>query len=221
MYQQVWSPPFLNKYLFGGFGVQNSDSEWNDGRGARFVTTYAEYYLATKKVEYLERAIAACRAAFALMDIEENHANDINHQVMALGPGLGYAPENAYHGGPAYPDNAWTGYDWGVGGALAASAFMDYFFGSVWVDGENKVIVPIDGVKANLTTFDDHDVVATVQNALASLRFPYKPSREAMIRFGWLSDGPYRVTINGKFLGSRSKAELQQGIRILVSGDGS
>ena len=37
--------------------------------------TYADYYLATGNTEYLERAVAACRASFALMDMEENHRN--------------------------------------------------------------------------------------------------------------------------------------------------
>ena len=105
LYQQVWTPPYApyNKVnLYGGFGVMNTDGEWNDGRQARFVSTYADYYAATGRLEYLERAIAAARAGFALMDIKENHANNVNRlqPPMTEAPGLGYAPENIFHGGP-------------------------------------------------------------------------------------------------------------------------
>ena len=54
LYQQVWDPPFYEAYLFGGFGVMNTDGEWNDGRQSRFVPTYADYYVATGNLEYLE-----------------------------------------------------------------------------------------------------------------------------------------------------------------------
>ena len=107
LYQQVWNPVHREGYLFGGFGVMNTDGEWSDGRGARFVITYADYYTETGKIEYLERAIAASRAPFALMDMPENHNNDINQWVLgkqidardaAQGqaePGMGYSGENA------------------------------------------------------------------------------------------------------------------------------
>jgi hypothetical protein len=144
LYQQVWTPPYApyNKVnLYGGFGVMNTDGEWNDGRQARFVSTYADYYAATGKLEYLERAIAAARAGFALMDIKENHANNVNRLQPPLteAPGLGYAPENIFHGGPDPNDRGgWTGFNWGPGGALAASAYLERKFGAVWVEGKTK-----------------------------------------------------------------------------------
>ena len=52
LYQQVWNPSHLSGYLYGGFGVMNTDGEWNDGRQARFAVTYADYYRATGKTEY-------------------------------------------------------------------------------------------------------------------------------------------------------------------------
>ncbi|MEI6513643.1 MAG: hypothetical protein WCO51_10275, partial [bacterium] len=63
-YHQCWAPPHYSAYLYGGFGVMNTDGEWNDGRQARFVPTYADYYEVTGKTEYLERAISATRASF-------------------------------------------------------------------------------------------------------------------------------------------------------------
>jgi hypothetical protein len=32
LYQQAWNPPFLDLYASGGFGVRNTDGEWNDAR---------------------------------------------------------------------------------------------------------------------------------------------------------------------------------------------
>ncbi|MBC8533636.1 hypothetical protein [Yeguia hominis] len=109
LYQQVWDPSFFPEYLFGGFGCLNTDAEWNENRQQRIVPTLVNYYLATGKKEFMERAVAACRAAFALMDMKENHANKINNLhgdqnlkilYAANGkakPGQGYAPENIHH----------------------------------------------------------------------------------------------------------------------------
>lgn len=109
LYQQVWDPSFFPEYLFGGFGCLNTDAEWNENRQQRIVPTLVDYYLATGKKEFAQRAVAACRAAFALMDMEENHANKINDLhgdknlkilYAANGkakPGQGYAPENIHH----------------------------------------------------------------------------------------------------------------------------
>jgi hypothetical protein len=35
LYQQVWSPSFMTFEGFGGYGVQNTDAEWNDARQAQ------------------------------------------------------------------------------------------------------------------------------------------------------------------------------------------
>ena len=47
-----------------------------------------------------------------------------------------------------------TGFNWSAGGALAASAYLEKHFGSVWVDGQLKRAVPIDGVKAEILSWD-------------------------------------------------------------------
>ncbi len=33
MTQASWQPPYMNVNVLGGFGVMNSDVEWNDARG--------------------------------------------------------------------------------------------------------------------------------------------------------------------------------------------
>ena len=50
----------------------NTDAEWNDARQAQFAETLANFYDLTGNIEYLERAVAASRASFAFMVIDEN-----------------------------------------------------------------------------------------------------------------------------------------------------
>jgi hypothetical protein len=74
LYQQSWRHPNLDFYSFGGFGVMNTDGEWNDARQAQFAETLSNYYDLTGEFIYLRRAVAAMRAGFALMAIDENRA---------------------------------------------------------------------------------------------------------------------------------------------------
>lgn len=130
LFQQVWSPPFLSFYGFGGFGVMNTDGEWNDARQALFAEGLARQYLQSGRQEYLERAIAATRAGFACAYIPENA--DICPRIFARKP-TGYADENYAHGGydaPAGP----SGFDWGIGSALTTAIRMLDWFGDLWVD---------------------------------------------------------------------------------------
>ena len=221
LYQQVWNPPHVDAYLFGGFGVMNTDHEWNDGRQARFVPTYADYYLATGKIEYLERAVAACRASFALMDISENHLNEINSLVMPQGPGEGYAGESIIFSNPdEEPRAGWTGFTWSAGGALAASAYLERLFGTVWIDAEKKKAVPIDGLTVDDVAWQRGEIKISVSSALANLKAAYSGSRVISIKFGFMSGVAPRqirkVTVNGKEFLSPSKAELEKGILITL-----
>ena len=203
LYQQVWNPSHLKGYLFGGFGVMNTDGEWNDGRQARFASVYTDYYLATGHTEYLERAVAACRAAFALMDMRENHANGINDVVMPhLGAGLGYAPENIHHGG-ADSGYGWSGMNWSAAGGLAASAYLERHLGTVFLDMAHRTAHAIDGVAVQVGHWHDDSVELQVQSALRSLPLPFAEEREIVIRAGgwdWTDQEPkdFTLRLNGE-----------------------
>jgi len=218
-YHQVWSPPWYIGCLFGGFGVMNTDGEWNDGRQARFVHTYADYYEATGDIEQLERAVAACRASFALMDIEENHANAINFTNLGQGAGswIGRAPENVYHGGPSDCIGGWSGFNWSAGGGLTASAYLQRKFGDVWVDGERKQAVGIDGVNASVSSWEGANVSVDVTSTLATLASPVAGPREVLVKFGRIGHGPYAVTINDQSFGEVSVQELAEGLTVPLS----
>ena len=59
--------------------------------------------------------------------------------------GGGYAGENIHHRGGDNHFSGWTGMNWSAGGGLAASAFLDWQFGGVWVDLSAGAAVGIDG----------------------------------------------------------------------------
>jgi hypothetical protein len=229
-YQQIWNPAHRSGYLYGGFGVMNTDGEWNDGRQARFVSTYADYYAETGCLEYLQRAVAACRSSFALMDMPENHGNDINRCVLGenlsgglaaggkAAAGRGYAGENIHHRGGDNHFSGWTGMNWSAGGGLAAAAFLDWRFGSVWVDCSAGAAVGIDGTAAAVERIENGHIELTVANALESLAVPYTEPRQITVRFGSMDGDMYEVAINGRSMGRHSAAALLRGLTYRLEG---
>ncbi|HEY3411492.1 MAG TPA: hypothetical protein VGM51_00395 [Armatimonadota bacterium] len=147
LYQQCWSPPWMTFEGYGGYGVQNTDAEWNDARQAQFACTNLDYYALTGKAAYLNRGIAGLRAGFATTYMPENAL--ISPLAYTKKP-TGHADENYGHGGvngPAGP----TSWDWGTGSALASVAYARQKYGDVWVDWNTKQAFGIDGVSARLS----------------------------------------------------------------------
>ena len=226
LFQQVWAPNRYGKaWLFGGFGVMNCDGEWNDGRQSRLVPSYADYYRATGKIEYLERAVAASRASFAGMDMEENHANVINDYRITMAEqifvetGIGLSPESLMHGDPRVHSGeggGWTGINWGPGGGLSATAYLERYFGSVWIDGRARTAVAIDGATAEVKEWTNGHIELSVTNALRHLASPYTERRTILLKFGNLADGAYAITMNGQDLGERKRERLEQGLEIEI-----
>lgn len=226
LFQQVWAPNrFGNAYLFGGFGVMNCDGEWNDGRQSRMVPTYADYYLATGRLEYLERAVAASRAAFAAMDMEENHANGINDYRVTMAeqvrvePGTGMSPESLMHGDPRVHSGeggGWTGFNWGPGGGLSATAYLERLFGGVWVNVSAQKVTAIDGVTVEASGWSDGRIELSVANALQQLASPYTDRRRIQVKFGYMDEDAYRIGINGQIRGEWKKETLAQGLEIEI-----
>lgn len=118
LYQQVWNPPYISLYTFGGFGVMNTDGEWNDTRQVYFSDTYFLVYKLTGTEEYLQRGIAALRAGCALICHPEHQ--DINPLRYNFFPD-GFAPESFAHGGTDGTVHR-SGFDWGAGALATMSA---------------------------------------------------------------------------------------------------
>ena len=154
MYQNVWPISYRTAaYDFGGFGVQNSDGEYNDARQAQFGCTLADFGVQLNRQDLFERGVAATRAALTLI----NHPL---HDKYGIYPNpnypLGLEPENDGHGGSDEQDGR-TGFDWGEGSGLASMAWLldkygATYQGSGWtvlVNGGSKAI---DIINANPPT---------------------------------------------------------------------
>ena len=147
LYQQVWNPPFIDFYAFGGFGVQNTDAEWSDARQAQFAETYLNYFFATGKKEYLQRGIAACRASFALMAIPENRTICPQNYMGTSynGEFTGAMAENFGHSG--YNERSGqSGFHWGTGSALTTAAIFKTRLGDIFIDGCSHTATGVDGI---------------------------------------------------------------------------
>jgi hypothetical protein len=120
LYQQVWDPPWLGLSAFGGYGVMNTDGEWNDARQAQFAETHLDFGRATGEQEHTERAVAAARAAFTTVFLPASAAR---YSGWWRSP-VGMAAENHGHGGRDEL-NGVSGFDWGSGSALATAAYFE------------------------------------------------------------------------------------------------
>lgn len=149
LYQQVWNPPWLTLYAFGGFGVMNTDAEWNDARQAQFAETFANYYDVTRDPMHLERAVAAARASFTLVVMDENQeVAPRNYQGAERNQEThGASAENYGHAGMdvrAYQ----SGFHWGTGSALTTAAILLQRYSGLYVDADRRHAFGIDGAIA-------------------------------------------------------------------------
>ncbi len=141
MAQQVWQPPYIHVPALGGFGVMNSDGEWNDSRETLFAELFLDYYKATGEAAYFERGAAALRSGFIMMYASENPKVKAMWEKVYpwFGPeDYGFTMENYGHGGRTSAAGQGMGvftiYDWGNGAAAeAANRIIDHY-GQVYVD---------------------------------------------------------------------------------------
>ena len=203
LYQQVWDAPFMPIHTFGGFGVMNTDAEWNDSRQAVFAHLFLDYYLLTGEREYFERGTAANRASFLLMSIPENRRVQ---GYIAQHPEPGYVPENFAHT-PPHLLGARTSFDWGEGGALTSSAWIERDFGGAFIDLKDGHGFGIDGCVVRELEVGGHTITF-------DLLTPLPDRYQVTVRFDGAAARSYRLTVNGRDLGHRHRAELADGITL-------
>jgi len=147
LYQQAWDSPYLDFYTFGGFGVMNTDGEWNDARQAQFAETLMNYYDITGDFRWIKRAVAAARASLALVVMDENKGIcPQNYQDMGDGLNIrGASAENFGHGGFNHKSGI-SGFHWGTGSALVTAARMQSRYGDILVDSASGQAIGIDGI---------------------------------------------------------------------------
>ncbi len=127
MTQASWQPPYIYVDAIGGFGVMNTDGEWNDARQSLFATLIFDYSSILKRDEYRQRALAAMKASFAMMYCPENPKAMVQWEKRWPFFGeqdYGFMMENYGHSGHTSPDGVGIGeftiYDWGNGAASEA-----------------------------------------------------------------------------------------------------
>jgi RNase P/RNase MRP subunit p29 len=196
LYQQVWSPPFLSLACFGGFVVGNGHPAWSDARQGFFPQALMEYYGETGRIEFLERAVAAMRAALPLAFMPENREVS---PVWNCGP-EGHADENYGHRGQdrrAVPHSI----DFGIGYALVSYAFLADRFGDLHVDLKKRTAIGINGLVIEEEMITSEAVTLEVRGVqLGERRLRMKIS-------GCTGGKPLTLEINGKVIRCRPSTE--------------
>jgi hypothetical protein len=135
MFQATWQPPFIAIRALGGFGVMNSDGEWNDSRQSLFAELIIQYGRAMKREQYIQRGIAALKASFVMMYCPENAVTKVQWEKVYpffSSKDYGFMMENYGHGGETNDNGLGIGeftiYDWGNGAAAEAyNRILDHF----------------------------------------------------------------------------------------------
>jgi hypothetical protein len=192
LYQQVWSPRWLSKELFGGFGVQNTDAEWSDSRQGYFAVTLMKYYELTGQKEYFERGVAALRAMFSLFE----------------SPSSPRTAENYGHSGYDQPAGV-TGLHWGTGSSVVSIHLITRQFGDAYVDVKGKWGVGIDGCRIPAVTITGTAIRVEVMDNLAKTRI-------IKLKFGNVTMPQYEIVVNDQPMGRVSAASLKEGINVTL-----
>lgn len=133
--QQVWNNPAFSPKVLGGFTTQNTDAEWSDARQCYGAVLLWDYYQATGRVEYLERAIAAARSTFAV------------------------APwENWAHTGHIDEPGAMTGFHWSTGSAMTSVEIMYAQLGDAFIDLQHKAAGGFNAVSVQDLTINGNEI---------------------------------------------------------------
>lgn len=203
-YQQVWSPRAMSIDLFGGFGSQNTDAEWNDARQGLVTPLLADYYLVSGEEELLERAIAALRACFATMYLGEEPYPLLRPTV------LGAIEENYAHSGF---DGTTAGYihnDWGPGTAVYALSRLFQSCGQVLVDIAKTRAYPVERLEVTGCEVGEGRLELRLSTGGAAY------GGDLLLKFINV-EGERELVLNGVPRGRFSAEELERGVRLPLS----
>ncbi len=208
LFQQVWNMPYISINTFGGFGVQNADAELNDARQALFVRTYMDYYLLTGNKEYMERAIAALRASWTLQllkDYEKKNPGNVKGIETIDGIDKGCVCENYGHLGKDERIAGYIMFDWGIGSAATATAYVKKQFGDLFIDFKEKIIFGIDGIIIKSFNFQEEEVYIELE-LIQGKNYILVKCRETPLHGS-------QIIINSINIGKKQKIELDNGFK--------
>ena len=209
LWQQVWDAPYVSINTFGGFGVMNTDAEWNDARQSMFAECLMRYFLLTGEPEYFERGVAALRASFTLMLAPENRTVAPGNLGRLRKSNYGATYENYAHLGFDRRVPGYVMFDWGSGGALAAAARTRSRFGDVFIHAPTGSVFGIDFCTASGLTISKTRIAFTLKKG-------GRGSREFIVKTHGLDPGQRELVINKKSFGKFSRNKLEQGVTITL-----
>jgi len=211
LFQQIWNMPYISINTFGGFGVQNADAELNDARQALFVRTYMEYYLITNNSEYMERGIAALRASWTLQLLKEYQVispGNLKGIETIDGIDRGCVCENYGHLGKDERVSGYIMFDWGVGSAATATAYVKDHFGDLFIDFKEHLVFGIDGILLKSFEFQE-EVVDIELSLIQGKNYILIKCRDSPLKGS-------RIVINSSNLGKKEKIELDNGFKYQI-----
>ncbi|MFX0070208.1 MAG: hypothetical protein ACFFAO_03870 [Candidatus Hermodarchaeota archaeon] len=211
LFQQVWNMPYISINTFGGFGVQNADAELNDARQGLFVRTYMEYYLETGKSEYMERGIAALRASWALQllkEYEEQCPGNLGGIETLDGIDRGCVCENYGHFGKDERVSGYIMFDWGVGSAISATAYVKKHFGDLFIDFKEHFVFGIDGILVKKFEFLEEKILIEIE------LIPLK--KNMLIKSRDAPEKEIEIVINNQTIGKFNKIRLDNGFKFTI-----
>jgi len=203
LFQQIWNAPFLDVDTRGGFASINNDAEWNDARQALFAPLLMEWYEITGEAELFQRGIAALRAAFTLMYLEEHRkVAPANVRPMTAADRGAFA-ENYGHAGLDAKIEGYVIPDWGGGTAVAAAALAQVRWGDLYVDAARSNAFGVNGCRVRRADIQSSSFNIDIDELYDSL---------LIMKCAGATTHKIEVTINGRSRGTLARSLLEQGI---------
>ena len=203
LFQQIWNAPFLDIDTRGGFSSINNDAEWNDARQALFASLLMDWYGITGEAELFHRGIAALRAAFTLMYIEEHRQFASANVCPMSAEDRGAFAENYGHSGLNAKIEGYVIPDWGAGTAVAAAALANVRWGDIYIDAARGNAFGINGCRVK------H---AELRPLSFNLDIEKLSDAPLLLKCAGATEPHTEVTINGKSRGVHDRAALECGI---------
>ncbi len=205
LFQQIWDAPFLDMDTRGGFASINNDAEWNDARQALFAILLMEWYEITGEAELFQRGIAALRAAFTLMYLEE-HRRVAPSNVRPMSPAdRGAVAENYGHVGLDLKIEGYIIPDWGAGTAVSAAALAQVRWGDLFIDAARGAAFGVNGCRVRRADIRQSSIDLEIEELFDSL---------LIVKCAGAAAPKIELTINGRSRGTFDRALLEQGVSI-------
>lgn len=203
LHQQVWNPPFIGFHAFGGFGVMNTDSEWSDARQAQFATLLMGWYALTGEPELFQRGVAALRASFTLMHLEEHGRLAPGNMAGVGGADMGALPENYGHAGRDAKIPGYIMPDWGGGSAAGSAALARALYGDLYLDAPRGRAFGVNGCRVLSQRFRPASAALTTERLQASAPLLLHAAGAA---------ADLVVTVDGRTYGPFHATEWERGV---------